>query len=130
MWVIMSIHDCAPLLPRHHLKFLRSVMSGAVILSDGKQFDVIAEAKLFHERRDELVGGQASEPPVLGRDNGIEPVRHQPLPGKPAQRKNDGVPGAAERFAPIASLGSAFNRSDFGLDGKDSACHVGGHLPR
>ena len=77
-------------------------MSGAVILSGGKQPDVIAEAKLFHQRRDEVTGGQASQPPVLGRDNDIEPVRrmrHQPLPGKPVQREHDGGPGTAERFA-------------------------------
>ena len=93
--------DSAPLLPRHNLKFLRPVMSGAVILSGGKQPDVIAEAKLFHQRRDELIGGQASEPPVLGRDNDVESMRrmrNQPLPGKPVQCEHDGVLGAAERF--------------------------------
>ena len=76
-------------------------MSGAVILSGGKQPDVIAEAKLFHEHRDELIGGQTSEPPVLGRENDIEPMRrmrHQPLPGKLVQREHDGVSDAAERI--------------------------------
>ena len=64
------------------------MMSGAVVLGGRKQPDVIAEAKLFHQRRNELIGRQASEPPVLGRHNDVEPVRrmrHQPLPGEPVQ---------------------------------------------
>ena len=51
------------------------ILSFVVRLRGGKQADVIAKAKLFHQRRDKLTGGQASELPALGRDNDIEPVR-------------------------------------------------------
>lgn len=58
---------------RHdHLEHLRLLVRRAVVATGREERRVTIEAEVLHELWHELVGGQAAEPPVLGRDDHVE----------------------------------------------------------
>ena len=70
------------------LECLRTVMRRSVILGGGQESRMVRLLQAPHERRDELVGRQAAETPVLGRQDDVEAAGgtcDQPLFRQPAE---------------------------------------------
>ena len=83
-----------------NLKCLRTVMRRAVILGGGQESRIVRSLQMLHERRDELVGRQTAETPVLGRQDDVEATGgtcHQSLFRQPAEREPGRGGGYAER---------------------------------
>lgn len=80
-------------------------MGRPVILRRGQQAGIVRRlAEALHQRRDELVGRQASEGSVFRRNNDIETPRWRRdhlLPRQAVQRQLGGVGGHAQRLAGI-----------------------------
>lgn len=84
----------------HHLKALRPVMGGAVKLGRAQQRHVIRLFEVFHQRRDELLGGEALEAAAFGWNDHVEAadgMRDVSAAFEPSQRCPRGHGGRAER---------------------------------
>ena len=55
-----------------NLEFLGAVMRSAVILGGGEERSIVRSLQMLHECRDELIGRETAEAPVLRRNDDIE----------------------------------------------------------
>lgn len=73
------------------LEFLRTVMGRAVVLGGGQECSIIGEPQMLQKRRNELIGREAAETPVLGRYDNVEAAGracHVPFLCQPTQRES------------------------------------------
>ena len=99
-----AARERAPILSDHHLEALRPIMSGPMDLGSAEKRDVVALAQVIHKLRDELLGRQAAEVPILRGNDDVKTAKWSGSLAaalKAAKRRSYGGQRDAEGFAGV-----------------------------